>query len=246
MRRLFLCLLLLGALPAAAAEISVLSAGAMEPGLERAAAGFRQATGEQVRIAYATAPQLRLRIEAGQRPDLLIAPAGLIRDLAATGRLAGESLPLGRVGVGIAVRQDAPLPEIQDEQGLREALRSADSVVFNRASTGLYLDRLFERMGLAAAIAPKAHRYATGAEVMEHLLHGSGREIGFGASTEILMVPGLRLIGPLPPGLQNYTTYSAALLPGASGPATALLRYLAGPAGRAALEAGGVAPPQTP
>jgi molybdate transport system substrate-binding protein len=246
MRRLFLCLLLLGALPAAAAEIRVLSAGAVEPGLERAAAGFRQATGEQLRITYVTAPQLRERIEAGERPDLLIAPAALIRDLAATGRLAGESLPVGRVGIGIVVRQGVPVPEIHDEQALRQALQAADSVVFNRASTGLYLDRLFERMGLAGTIAPKAHRYATGAEVMEHLLHGGGREIGFGAVTEILMVPGLRLLGPLPPGLQNYTTYSAALLPGASVPAAELLRYLAGPAGRADLEAGGVEPPRAP
>lgn len=243
MRRLLLCLLLLGALPAAAAEIRVLSAGAVEPGLERAAAGFRQAIGEPIHITYATAPQLRQRIEAGESPDLLIAPATLMRDLAATGRLAGESLPIGRVGVGIVVRQDVPMPEIHDEQALRQALQSADSVVFNRASTGLYLDRLFERMGLTSTIAPKARRYATGAEVMEHLLHSSGREIGFGATTEILMVPGLRLVGPLPPSLQNYTTYSASLLPGSSAPAAELLRYLAGPSGRAALETGGVEPP---
>ncbi|MDO9706837.1 substrate-binding domain-containing protein [Paracraurococcus lichenis] len=228
--------LALAARPALAAEIRVLSAGAVEPGLEAAVAGFRAATGQAVRIAYATAPRLRERILAGEAPDLLVAPAALLEDLAP--RLAGPAVPIGRVGVGIAVRPNAPAPAIRDEASLREAVRQADAVVFNRASTGLYMERLFERLGLAAEVAPKAKRYATGAEVMEHLLHGTGREIGFGAITEIRLVPALHFLGPLPPGLQNTTAYGAAALPGSGG--ADLLRWLGGPEARRAFDAAGV------
>ncbi|MBK1660180.1 substrate-binding domain-containing protein [Paracraurococcus ruber] len=235
-RRALLAAALLAAAPARAAELRVLSAGAVEPGLEAAVALFRAATGTPVRIAYATAPRLRDRMLAGEAPDLLVAPATLLEELAP--RLAQPAVPVGRVGVGVAVRAGAPEPAILDAASLRAAVEAADAVVFNRASTGLYMDRLFERLGLAATVAPKARRYATGAEVMEHLLHGRGAEIGFGAITEIRLVPALRFLGPLPPALQNTTAYAAAALPGGAG--GALLRFLAGAEARRALDAAGV------
>ena len=229
-------LALLATHPARAADIQVLSAGAVEPGLAAAVAGFRAAGGAPVRITYATAPRLRERITAGETPDVLIAPMALLEEFAA--RLGGPVVPLGRVGVGVAVRQGAPEPAIRDAETLRATVEAADAVVINRASTGLYMDRLFERLGLAAVITPKARRYATGAEVMEHLLHGTGREIGFGAITEIKLVPALRFLGPLPAGLQNTTAYGAAALP--SGAGEPLLRWLAGPEARRALDDAGV------
>ena len=237
LRRTLLALTpLLAARPARAADITVLSAGAVEPGLAAAVDAFRAAGGPPVRIAYATAPQLRERILGGEAPDILVAPLALLAELG--GRLAGPVVPLGKVGVGVAVRPGAPEPAIRDAETLRAAVEKADALVFNRASTGLYMDRLFERLELTAVVTPKARRYATGAEVMEHLLRGTGREIGFGAITEIRLVPGLRYLGPLPPGLQNTTAYGAAALPGK--PGAALLRWLAGPEARRALDAAGV------
>ncbi|MFC7474845.1 molybdate ABC transporter substrate-binding protein [Dankookia sp. GCM10030260] len=235
-RALLACAPLLAARPAHAAEIKLLSAGAVEPGLATAVAGFRAAGGPPVRIAYATAPQLRERILAGETPDILVAPLALLEELG--GRLAGPAVPLGRVGVGIAVRPGAPEPAIHDADTLRAAVEQADSLVFNRASTGLYMDRLFERLGLTAVVTPKARRYPTGAAVMAHLLHGTGREIGFGAITEIRLVPGLRYLGPLPAGLQNTTAYGAAALRGRDG--TDLLPWLTGPEARRALDAAGI------
>src|SRR5918998_421046 len=158
-------------------------------------------------------------------------------------RLAGERTTLGRVGIGVAVRADAPaVPEIGDIAALKRALEGVERVVFNRASTGLYLERLFERMGLTAAIAPKAVRTATGAEVMRHLAEGTGREIGLGPITEVLMEPGVRLVGPLPAEAQNHTAYAASLMPGAAPAAAALLEFLAGPEGRAAFARAGIEP----
>src|SRR2546423_1565036 len=96
---------------------------------------------------------------------------------------------------------------------LRQALLRADSVVYNQASTGLYLEKLFEKMGIADQLKPKTTRYANGAQVLEHVIKGKGNEIGFGAITEIKLfeAKGLKLVGPLPAEVQNYTSYSAAL-----------------------------------
>lgn len=251
-RRLLLLALPCLAVPAAAAraqqgpgpgEVRVLSAGAMEPGVEAAVARFRAATGTAVRIAYATAPQLRERLAAGEAPDMLIAPIGLVNELASAGRLAGERAALGRVGIGAAVRPDGAFaPEIHDLAAFRRAVEEAERVVYNRASTGLFLDRLFEKLGMAAAVAPKAVRYATGAEVMRHVLEGSGRELALGPVTEILLVPALRFLGPLPEGAQNFTAYAAALLPNAASGAAGLLAHLSGAEGRTALATAGIEP----
>lgn len=241
-RALLLAPLLIAGGAAAAAELQVLSAGAVEPGLAAAVAGWGAATGGAASITYATAPRLAARMAAGERPDLLVVPAALATELLGAGRIAAPLVPLGRVGVGVVVRADAPAPAITDAASLRRAVEAADAVVFNRASTGQHMAALFDRLGLTPVVAPKARRYATGAEVLDHLLRGQGDELGFAATTEIGLVPALRPLGPLPPALQNETAYVAAL-PTGHDAAQDLLRWLAGAQARDALTRGGITPP---
>ena len=129
---------------------------------------------------------------------------------------------------------------------MKRAILEADSVVYNRASTGLLIEEMLRKMGLEAQVASKAERPRDGAAVMEHLLHGRGREIGFGALTEILLFKerGIRLVGPLPPGLQAYTAYAAALPTAGtrSDAARALLTHFAAPESQRAFAAAGVEP----
>lgn len=98
------------------------------------------------------------------------------------------------------------------------------------------MDRLFEKMGITAEVKPKAKRYGNGESVMEHLIKGSGREFGFGAATEIVMFgdKGLRLIGPLPAEIQNFTSYAATAHSAATNTkgAGSFLQYLAKPTTR--------------
>ncbi len=227
---------------ALAAELQLMSAGAVEPGLGAAVRSFSNASGQAVQIRYVTAPMLQQALTDGEAPPLVIGPESLMTELARAGRLAGQPVALGRVGVGMVVRPDLGIAPVTDAEGLRRVVTGAQSVVFNRASTGLHMERLFERMGLTAVVTPKARRYRTGKEVMAHLLHGTGQEIGFGAITEIRMVRELRYLGPLPADVQSYTTYSAALTPGAPVAAEALLRWLGGPEARSAFEGAGVEP----
>jgi molybdate transport system substrate-binding protein len=238
-------LALVAALPAVAAEVKVLSAGAVEPGLAAFAKLVKQETGHDLRIEYNTTPRITQRLAAGETFDILIAPPAVIEQAVKDGKVVAESrAPIGRVGAGIVMRGSATAPSIASVDALKQALLAADSVVYNTASTGLYLEKLFERMGLAEALKAKTTRYPDGAAVIEHVIRGKGNEIGFGAITEIRMyeAKGARLVAPLPADVQNYTSYAGAVMTGASAgtAARAALALAATPAGRAAFAAGGV------
>lgn len=238
---------LLTAVPAAAlgAEVTVLSAGAVEPGLRAFAELVKRETGHDLEIQVNTGPQIGERLARGEVYDILISPTAVIGQAAKDGKVATDTMvPVGRVGAGIVVRAAAPLPDVGTVEAFTRTLLSADSVVYNTASTGIYLDNLFAKIGILDELKPKATRYADGASVMKHVINGEGREIGFGAITEIKMYEsqGLRYVGPLPADMQNYTQYEAVMMASATAQdaARGVLRLLATPAGRAALVSGGV------
>jgi molybdate transport system substrate-binding protein len=228
-----------------AAEIKVLSAGAVEPGLAAAVEAFRAESGHATRIRFATAPALRRLVGEGEPADVVIAPPAVLDELDKAGRLDGAlRATLGRVGVGIAVRSGAPVAGVSTVDKLKQSLRETGGLVFNQASTGLYVERLLVRLGLAEELKPRITRYPDGAAVMEHLLKGTGPEIGAGAITEILLYRdrGLRFVGPLPPEVQNHTTYAAAVLRTAAeaDAARRFLAFLATPPVRALFAANGI------
>ena len=228
-----------------AAEIKVLSGGAVEPGLEAFAHLVKREIGHELKIQFNTAPQIAKRLASGEAYDILISPPVVIEQGIKEGKVVADTRVLvGRVGAGIVVRTGASAPDVATADALKQALLGADSVVYNTASTGIYLDKLFGKMGIAEQLKTKTTRYATGAAVMEHVIKGKGNEIGFGAITEIKLyeAKGLKLVGPLPVEIQNYTSYDAALMTGATSvdAARAVLRYLVTPAAKAAFVSGGV------
>lgn len=233
------------ALSAAAPEISVLSGGAVEPGIAAFARLVQRELGHTLKIQFNTAPQIAKRLAAGETWDILVSPPAVIDTAQKDGKvLADGRTPVGRVGVGIVVRDGLTAPAVGSTEALKEALQRADSVVYNSASTGLYLDRLFAQLGLTDSLRAKTTRYPDGASVMEHVIHGKGQEIGFGAITEIGLYTskGLRYVGPLPAEAQNYTRYDAAIMTGASQASAAaeVLKLLATPTARAAFAAAGI------
>ena len=229
---------------AAAAEIKVLSAGAIEPGLKAVAGAFQKASGHEVRLTFNTAPQIQKRVAEGDVQDVVVAPPAVIDQLASSGKLAQERAPIGRVRMGVAVRPGAPVPDISSAEALKKSVLDADSLVFNRASTGIYFESLLKKMGVYDQVEKKTTRYADGAAVMEHVLKGIGREIGFAPITEILLHRdhGVRLVGPLPAEVQNYTSYTAGVMAGAPAASAAqeFVRYLATPAAKATFVAAGI------
>ena len=239
-----LCALAAGA--AMAAEIRVLSAGAVEPGLRAAAAAFKKQSGHDVNITFNTAPEIRKRIGGGEVFDVVIAPPTALDEFAGAGKVTTDRANLGRVGLGVAVRPGAPMPDISSGDALKRSVLAAESIVFNRASSGIYFENLLKKMEIYEQVQGKTTRYADGAAVMEHVLKGKGREIGFGPVTEILQHrdKGLKLVGPLPPEAQNYTAYSAAPMTAAANAelAKVFARYLGSPESKALFVGAGIDP----
>lgn len=227
-----------------AAEITVLSGGAIEPGLHAAAEAFEKSSSHKVKITFNTTPQMQKRIAAGDTFDVAIAPPAATGGFLKAGKVDAGGLNVGRVGSGVVIRSDAPVPAIANADDIKKTVLEAESIVFNRASTGQYFERLLKKMGVYKQVEAKASRYATGAEVMEHVLKGKGSEVGFGAITEILLYreKGLRYVGPLPPDIQNYTSYTASVMSAGTRKeaAQALVNFLGGPAGKPLFVAAGI------
>jgi molybdate transport system substrate-binding protein len=227
-----------------AADIAVLSAGAIEPGLKAAATAFDKQTGHTTKITFNTAPELKKRMDSNPAFDVVIAPPAVVGEFAASGKLLDARANVGRVGMGVTVRDGGALPDMSSTDAMKRAVLAADSLVFNRASTGLYLEGLLKKMDVYAQVEGKTTRYPDGAAVMEHVTKGKGNEIGFGAITEILLYQskGLKFVGPVPAEVQNYTAYTAAPL--ASGKQQALAQqfvtFLSGPVGKPLFVAAGV------
>lgn len=231
--------------PSAAQDAAVLSAGAVEPGLLAALALYRKESATKIGVTFNTAPQIGERIEKkGEKFDVVIVPPALMDAFAAAGRVDPERVLLGRVGQGIAVRPGAPVPDISSVEALKRALLQAESVVFNRATGGQYIESMLRNIGVYDGIEKKTTRYASAAQVMDHLLEGKGREVGFAPMTEIMLyqAKGLHFVGPLPAEVQRHNTYVASRMRGAPNPqaAAALVEFLATPPARAALASGGV------
>jgi molybdate transport system substrate-binding protein len=226
------------------AEISVLSAGAVQPGLLKVIDAFRHETGHEVKVAFATAPAILKRID-GETPDVVIAPPAVLDELVNAGKATpADRVTVGRIGVGVMVRHGTPPPKIATVDDFKKALLSTASVVYNQASTGIYLENLFERLAIAGHLKNKTVRYPDAAAVLEHIGKGKPGEIGLGATTVIIEgeSKGLQFVGPLPPEIQNYTTYAAAALTAGSAPEPArkFVRFLTGPVAQKAFASAGI------
>jgi len=228
-----------------AAEIRVLSAGAVQPGLVKVIDAFRREAGRDVKVAFATAPEIRKRLGSGETVDVVLAPPAVLDNLVKTGKAAAtDRVVVGRIGIGVMVRAGAPLLKIATVDEFKQALLGADALVYNQASTGIYLEQLFDRLGIGEPLKAKTMRYPDAAPVLDHISKDKGSEIGLGATTVIIEgeSKGLKFVGPLPAEIQNYTTYAATVVADstATDAARALVHYLTTPAAKATFTAAGI------
>ena len=213
--RLFLALACgVAAHAAAAADLKILSAGAFKPVLVALQPAFEQQTGHHLVIVNDTAGGLEKRVKAGEPFDVVFSSRPSLLAMSQAGRLASEpATPVGRVGIGVAVRKGAPLPDISSVEAFRALLVNARSVAYidpaAGGSSGIYLDRLFERWGIAPQVRAKAV-LVPGGLVATRVVDGSA-EVAIHQISEILAVPDAVLVGPVPAEIQNYTVYGGAL-----------------------------------
>jgi molybdate transport system substrate-binding protein len=217
--------------PLTAGELKVLTSGAFKPILTGLLPGFEAESGDHVRLENDTAGALFKRVSDGEACDLLILTRAGVDELEKAGRIVpGSAVDLARVGVGLAVRKGVAHPDISTVAALKQTLLSAKSIAFvdpaAGGSSGIYIKSMLQRLGIADAVAGKTV-LVKGGLVLEHVVNGEA-ELGLQQISEILTVAGADLVGPLPPELQNYTIYTAAIPKNASAPgaAKALLERL--------------------
>ena len=226
------------------AKINVLSAGAVKPGLLKVVAAFRKEARCEVTVSFATAPAIPARSGSGESFDIVIAPPHVLDELTRAKQLPrAKRISIGRIGVGIMVRDGALLPKIATVDDFKGCLLNAESLVYNQASTGIYLAALFDRLRIGAELNAKSTRYADFAAVLQHIRQGRGREIGFGATTVIIenKINGVQFAGPLPEEIQNYTAYAAVAITGNNNESVqGFARSLASPPARDLLATAGI------
>ena len=221
-------------------ELRVLSGGAAKSFVEPLAASFPRHT---VKLEYQPMGQLSKTMAGADaaKYDMVIATPEVLEKLKITG-----ARPLARVGVGVAVNEKAPLPDISTPEALKKTLLAAKSVVHINPETGTsgkYVVEMFRKLGIYEEMKAKTTLVDSGYAVAPV---GRGEvELGIHQISEILPVKGVRLVGPLPAAFQTYTVYAGAPVPGTpkSQAASQFLQHLSSPQARAGLSKSGYSAP---
>src|SRR6185503_676268 len=175
-------------------------------------------TGHKVTVENDTAGALTRRIMSGEAFDIVILPLARLDELSAEGKVVDDSMtPFGKVGVGVAVALSAPQPNIGSTEGLRRTLLDARSVAYidpaSGGTSGIYVARMFQQLGIASEMQKKSV-LVRGGLAAERVARGEA-EMALQQASELRLVPSVRFAGMLPPGVQNYTIYAGALSPAA-------------------------------
>ena len=236
---------------AAAVALHVLCAGAASEVVHQLAERFTQTTGTPVSIVVGTAGQVRARLAAGERADVVILPAPTIGELERSGAVvAGSHADVGRSGTGVGVRTGSPAPDLSSPDALKAALLGARAVAATDpaagASVGIYFAKVLVQLGIADAVKPKLKLVPGGASC--ELVAKGEADLCVQNITEILPVAGVTLAGPFPAALQNFITYTAAVPADAPSPdaGRALIAYLTAPPAGAAWRSAGFETAQQP
>ena len=226
-----------------AAEVRVLSAAAAQLPEKELAAEFTKETGHRVSFTFGSPGAIQEKVATGEIFDLVVMPAAAMETLERAAKLLpGSRRALARVGIGVAVREGAPKPDISTPEAFRKMLLDATSITYSDSSTGglsgLSVEKLLANLGIADAVKAKAILRSDG----QQLIANGEAEIGLYNVSEIPRAKGVILAGPVPAAAQVYINYDAAV-PATNGSpeaALAFLKFLSRPAARARWEAAGL------
>ena len=230
---------------AQAADIKVLASNGVKSALEELAPVFERQTGNKLSITFGLAAVLKRQIESGEAFDVAIVTEAGIEDLAKQGKIDGASrASIARSGVGIGIKQGAARADIGTPEALKQTLLAAKSIAWAKeGQSGIYFAGLLERMGIADQMKPKIVPAAQGSEVGRLVVEGKA-QYGVILVNELMAVPGVEVLGPLPAELQSYTVFHAAVGASSKDAAAAkqLIEFLRAPSSRAVFKAKGQEP----
>ena len=224
------------------APVRVIAANAVKDGYLELVAGFERSSGHKVQTSWAGTVAAARRVAEGENVDLVIIGSDSIDQLIASGRLAPASrADFARSGVAIGLKAGLPRPDTSTPDAVRQAVLAAGRIAFSGGPSGAHVAEMLRRMGIAEAVAAKVTQPASGAEVAALLSKGQV-DLAFAQVSEFMGVPNVIELGPLPPAIQNYTTYAIGQGLAASDAARALVRHLTAPGAAGAIRAVGMEP----
>jgi len=216
MRRLLLglCLTLLAAADADAANLKLITAAGFRPAARDLIAAFEKSTGHRVAVETDTTGALMRRLQNGETFDVIVLPDAAIESMGGTGMLIDDSVvPLARGGFGIAVSLSAPPPAIYSAEAVRQTLLHAHAIAYPDpilgGPTGAYIVKLFQIMGIASEIERKSVKVRSGL-VAERVARNDA-DIAIDQASELRQVASVRFAGMMPDNLQSFTTYEGAI-----------------------------------
>jgi len=225
-----------------AAELKVLAGGSMTGVLTELGPQFERDSGHKLVIHFDTAPNLIKLATSGQPFDLGIVPIDVFKDAAARAKF-GPTIEVARVGYGVAVRTGAPKPDVSTPDALKQTLLKAQSIAFlPESAAGAYVSRVFERLGIAAAMQAKTKVQTTTGDIAKAVARGDA-ELGV-FLTNVLIAPGVELAGAFPAELQQELVFTAAVAADTkeAAAAKAFIDFLQTPEAAAVLKGKGMTP----
>jgi molybdate transport system substrate-binding protein len=225
-------------------EIKVMALAAVKEAYLELVPQFEQSSKHKVVTIWSGTADMMKRLKAGETVDLVIMAANSLDELTQLGKIVpGTRVDLAKSRVGVAVRAGTPKPDISSGDAVKRALLSAKSIGYSTGTSGVYLDGLFQRMGIADQLKPKLKQPPSGASVGEMIARGEV-EIGFQQISELIHVAGIDFLGPLPPDIQQISVFSSGIHTGATEPGAAreLVRFLTSPAAVTVMKKNGLEP----
>jgi molybdate transport system substrate-binding protein len=214
-----LAFILVGPGAIASDEIKVMTSGAFTAAYREIIPQFERATGQKVNTSFGAsmgnAPDsIPRRLQRGELVDVVILARPALNELMKQGKIIpGTDVDLVRSRIGMAVRRGAVKPDISSVQALRRTLLNAKSIAYSDSASGIYIsNELFQRLGIAEQMKTKSRRIES-VPVGSIVARGDA-EIGFQQISELLPVPGIDYIGPLPREVQKITVFSAGIAEG--------------------------------
>lgn len=224
--------------------LRVLSTLAVMGAMRDLTAQYERETGTPIAADFAPTVALLDRLRAHEAADIAILTAQGIDDLTREGVIRhGTRSDIALSFVGIAIKAGARKPDIATVATFKQALLSARSVAYSRiGASGIFFAGLIERLGIAAEVNVKAIIVPSGFTA-ERVANGEA-ELAVQQISELMVVPGVEVVGPLPAEIQTAATFSAGILTGSeqAGAAAAFLRFLTSPAVAPVLRRAGLQP----
>src|SRR5262245_19738195 len=229
-----------------AAEIKVLASGGFRAAYLALLPEFEKSTGHKAVTAWGASignspNSIPNRLQRVQAADLVILTCDSLEHLIKQGKVvAGSRVDLANSTIGVAVRAGATKPDVSSVEALKRAVVGAKSIAYSSSASGVYLKGVFERLGIANQISARE----VSDEPVGAVVARGEAVLGFQQISELLPVPGIEFVAPLPSDIQEVTMFSAGIAVAAKevDAGKALIKFISAPGAAPVIKKTGMDP----